>query len=56
MSEISAWGLTILVFLGIQQIILLFEIGNLKDKINDLEFKIDHKLLSLKRAEGSEKE
>ena len=55
MSEIIIWAwATIMIFLAIQQIILLFEIGNLKDKIKDLEFKLEHKLLSLNRTESEE--
>lgn len=54
MSEITRWGLIIWVFLILQYVVLLFEIGDLKDKIKDLEFKLDHKLSSLNRTESEE--
>ena len=50
--SIAALCTAIMIFIAIQLVVLSFEISNLKDKINDLEFKIDHKLVNQTRSGG----
>lgn len=51
MSEITVWGITTLIFIAMQGLILL-EVTKLENKINDLKAKLDHKLTSPTGAES----
>ncbi len=56
MIEIPVWVIPTILFILMQGLILL-EITNLKNKINNLEFKLNHKLLvSSADAEPQESE
>lgn len=50
------WGGATIFFMAFMCIVLRFDISNLKDKISDLEFKLDHKLTSLTKAEEKDGE
>ena len=56
MIEIPVWVIPIILFILMQGLILL-EITSLKNKINDLELKLNHKLLvSSADADGDDAE
>lgn len=37
------WGAVTIMFIAFQCVVLRLDISDLKDKINDLEFKLDHR-------------